>query len=103
MYLARNAMKLGPGTALRATPEDGEAIVMKLILGPIAACAMLLAFAGTALGSHPGKPDNVYTGPPPEFCPLFYDPVHDIHGTTYLNECSAALQGSRVTWDGIAP
>ena len=76
---------------------------MKLILGPVAACAMLLGFAGTVLAAHPGRPDNVYAGPPPGGCIQLSDPVHDIHGITYLNWCVAAQHGSRVTWDGIAP
>jgi hypothetical protein len=76
---------------------------MKLVLGPIAACMMLVALASTVLASHPGKPDNVWSGPPPVGCPNFYLPVHDIHGTTYGNACQAAQQGSRVTWNGVAP
>jgi hypothetical protein len=76
---------------------------MKLILGPIGACIMLLALASTVFASHPGKPDNVLSGPPPAGCTNIYLPVHDIHGTTYGNACQAAQQGSRVTWNGVAP
>ncbi len=76
---------------------------MKLFLGLGSACLMLFALTSTVLAAHPGKPDNVYSGPPPEACIRLFDPVHDIHGNSYLNDCVAAQEGVRVTWDGLAP
>ena len=80
-----------------------EAMVLRLFLGSISACLMLFALARTVLAGHPSNPDNRWTGPRPEGCPLFYDPVHDIHGNNYGNACMAAQQNVRITWDGISP
>jgi hypothetical protein len=76
---------------------------MKLRLALISATLMLIGSASTVLAGHPGRPDNIWTGPPPEACTLQSVPVHDINGTTYLNQCHAALVHVRVTWDGVAP
>ncbi len=44
---------------------------------------------------------NVWTGPLPKACTDEYVPVHDAQGHTYGNACKAALEGVRVTWNGV--
>jgi hypothetical protein len=68
-----------------------------LVLGILLALSIGLAPITVA---HPAGPVNVWTGPLPEVCTLEYDPVHDVFGNTYSNQCVAAQQGVRVTWDG---
>ena len=63
---------------------------------------LLLGSLSVAL-AHPGEPDNIWIGPPPEepvFCILIWAPVHDAQGNTYSNSCFAAADGVRVTWNG---
>ena len=71
----------------------------------IGACVvgMLLMVATTGTSAHPGKPDNVWRGrlPVAVRCLPEYDPVHDVHGTTYTNLCISLQRGVRVTWNGV--
>ncbi len=71
-----------------------------LALGMLLTLSMSLTQITSAHGPGDWKPDNVWTGPLPEVCIDVYDPVHDVFGNTYSNECYAALDGVRVTWDG---
>jgi hypothetical protein len=71
-----------------------------LALGMLLALSMNLTQITSAHGPGDRKPDNVWTGPLPEACIDVYDPVHDVSGKPYSNECYAALDGVRVTWDG---
>jgi hypothetical protein len=79
----------------------------KLAVTLVVALALVLS-VGTAsvmgeipsASAHPGRPDNVWKGPLPEVCGPGGPGVHDARGRTYSNECVAAQQGVRVTWDG---
>jgi hypothetical protein len=68
-----------------------------LVLGMLLALSIGLTPITSA---HPEGPVNVWTGPRPEVCLDVYDPVHDVFGNTYSNECYAAREGVRVTWKG---
>ncbi len=78
----------------------------RIFLGLVLAFLVLFAsaFTSTVLAGHPSRPDNVFSVPVPvgTQCPVVFQPVHDIFGSTYRNACYAALDGVRVTWNGIS-
>jgi hypothetical protein len=84
----------------------------KLVVTLVVALALVLSVGSVSLvsetpsasahGRDDPKPDNVWKGPLPDgACGPGGTGVHDARGRTYTNECEAAQQGVRVTWDGV--